>query len=108
MMEEAEYTAAVAQIFKRLVAAIDAVDPDVVECDATGDMVTITAPKTGQKVIVNTQRAVHQIWVAGKGEGVHFSFAPDGRWLDDKDRGLELTSWVAACVLAASGHRLEV
>jgi CyaY protein len=102
------YAASVASFFKRLVSAVDAADPDLVECDATGDMVTITAPKSGAKVIVNTQRAVSQIWVAGKGEGVHFSRADDGRWLDDKGKGLELGAWVRECVQDASGVGLAL
>jgi CyaY protein len=105
-MDSSAYAASVAAFFKKLVAAADQVDPDLLECDATADMVTLTAPKTGAKVIVNTQRAVSQIWVAGKGEGVHFSRAPDGRWLDDKGKGLELAAWVAECVEDASGVRL--
>ena len=102
-MDAAFYAASVAAFFKRLVAAVDAVDPDVIECDATGEMVTITAPKSGAKVIVNTQRTVWQIWVAGKSAGVHFSRADDGRWLDDKGKGLELGAWVAECVRDAAG-----
>ncbi len=105
-MDDAGYGAAVSLVFKKLVKAVDAADPDVIECDATGDMVTITATKTGEKVIVNTQRAVHQIWVAGKGAGVHFSFAADGRWLDDKQKGLEVVAWIAECVESASGVKL--
>lgn len=104
MTDEAHYDSAVGAIFKRLVRAIDAADPDIVECDATGDMVTVTATKTGAKVVVNTQRAVQQIWVAGKGVGVHFSQGPDGRWLDDKGKGLELEPWVAECIAAATGR----
>lgn len=107
-MEASTYAAAVAAFFKKLVAAADQVDPDLLECDATGDMVTLTAPKTGAKIIVNTQRAVSQLWVAGKGEGVHFSRAADGRWLDDKGKGLELGAWVAECVEDASGVRLAL
>lgn len=100
---DAAYSASVASFFKRLVTAVDAVDPDLLECDATGDMVTITAPRSNTKVIINTQRAVSQIWVAGRGEGVHFSRGADGRWLDDKGKGLELGAWVAECVRDASG-----
>lgn len=105
---DAAYSASVSSFFKRLVKAVDAVDPDLLECDSTGDMVTITAPKTGAKVIVNTQRAVSQIWVAGKGEGVHFSRDAEGRWFDDKGKGLELGAWVAECVRDASGVSLTV
>jgi CyaY protein len=107
-MDEATYSVTVAAVFKKLVKAVDAIDPDVLEADATGDMVTIVATKTGEKVIVNTQRAVHQIWVAGGGEGVHFSLGADGRWLDDKGKGLELLAWVGSCVKKASGLALSL
>ncbi|MFT3709788.1 MAG: iron donor protein CyaY [Archangium sp.] len=102
-MDNSAYQASVSTFFKKLITAIDSADPDFVECDSTGDMVTITAVKSGAKVIVNTQRAVSQIWVAGKGVGVHFSMGADGRWMDDKQKGLELTAWVAECVREASG-----
>jgi CyaY protein len=102
------YAASVSSFFKRLVAAVDAIDPDLIECDATGDMVTITASKSGTKVIVNTQRAVNQIWVAGKSAGVHFSQQPDGRWMDDKGKGLELGAWVVECVRDASGVTISL
>lgn len=105
-MDDASYSAAVSRVFKRLVKACDEVDPDRLEADATGDMVTITAPRTGEKVIVNTQRAVQQIWVAGKGEGVHFSLGADDRWHDDKGKGLELMAWVTECVASATGERI--
>jgi CyaY protein len=107
MSTESAYGPTVAQTFKRLVKTLDLSDPDVLEADTTGDMVTITATSSGQKVIVNTQRAVEQIWVAGKGEGVHFSLSSDGRWLDDKGRGRELFAWVAECVEAATGVSLR-
>jgi len=106
-MDEASYAASVSAVFKKLVKAVDAVDPDLLEADATADMVTITAVKSGEKVIVNTQRAVQQIWVAGGGAGIHFSLGPDGRWLDDKGKGLELLTWVETCVSGASGQGLS-
>jgi CyaY protein len=106
VLDETTYNNLVAGVFKRLVAAADAADPDVLECDATGDMVTFTA-KSGEKVVVNTQRAVRQIWVAGKGAGIHFSLAADGKWMDDKNKGLELNAWVVECVQAMSGETLK-
>jgi CyaY protein len=107
-VDSSAYAASVSSFFKKLIAAIDAADPDFVECDSTGDMITITAVKSGAKVIVNTQRAVSQIWVAGKGVGVHFSQAADGRWLDDKQKGLELGAWVAECVKDAAGLAIDL
>jgi CyaY protein len=103
-----DYAQAVGQVFRRLVQGIDRLDPDVVEADATGDMVTITAVQTKEKVIVNTQRAVEQIWVAGRGEGVHFSRGPDGAWWDDKGKGRELLAWVSSCVSQATGSSVSL
>jgi len=105
-MDETRYNQLVAAAFQRLLRALDRVDPDLLDAESTGDMVTITAA-SGQKVVVNTQRAARQIWVAGKGVGVHFSFQEDGRWMDDKSRGLELFDFVAEAVEAAAGVRLQ-
>lgn len=106
-MDETEYNHLVSSAFQTLLRALDKVDPDLLDADSTGDMVTVTSA-AGQKVVVNTQRATRQIWVAGKGLGVHFSFEPDGRWMDDKGKGMELFSFVADAVEAVSGVRLEV
>lgn len=107
-LDEAGYNAQVAKVFKRLLAALDAVDPDVLEADGTGDMVTITATADGRKVVVNTQRAVKQLWVAGLGQGLHFGFdAARGEWVDDKGKGKELFAWISECVADLCGQRLS-
>ena len=108
MLDDATFTPGTSQLFARVVRAVDAADPDVLEADSTGDMVTLVALKTGEKVIINTQRAVRQIWVAGQGAGVHFSLGSDGRWLDDKGKGLELLAWVTQCIAAATGQQLDL
>jgi CyaY protein len=106
-MDDTRYNQLVATAFQRLLRALDEVDPDLIDADSTGDMVTVTSA-SGQKVVVNTQRATRQIWVAGKGLGIHFSFEPDGRWMDDKGKGLELFDFVADAVEVISGVRLDV
>src|SRR5271165_1985307 len=106
-MDETRYNQLVAVAFQALMRALDKVDPDVLDADSTGDMVTVTSA-SGQKVVVNTQRATRQIWVAGKGLGIHFSIAPDGRWMDDKAKGIEFFAFVTDAVEAISGVRLEL
>ena len=106
-MDETRYNQLVAAAFQRLLRALDKVDPDFLDADSTGDMVTVTSA-AGQKVVVNTQRATRQIWVAGKGLGLHFSFEADNRWMDDKGKGIELFAFVADAVEAVSGVRLEL
>lgn len=73
MMDEARYNQLVSAAFKRILAAADGIDPDILEADSTGDMVTLTAASR-EKCIVNTQRAVRQVWVAGRGQGIHFDY----------------------------------
>jgi CyaY protein len=107
-MDTARYNALVNAAFKRILAAADAVDPDELEADSTGDMVTLTAA-SGEKCIINTQRAVHQIWVAGKSQGIHFSHDEQtGKWMDDKGKGLELFAFVAEVVQEISGQQLSL
>ena len=106
-MDEVTYNQLIAAAFKRIVAAADVLDPDVLEAESTGDMVTLTA-SSREKCIVNTQRAVRQIWVAGRGQGIHFSYDPaTGSWMDDKGKGLELFRFVADVVRDISGEELE-
>ncbi|WP_224364653.1 iron donor protein CyaY [Hyalangium versicolor] len=103
MMDEGRYNQLVASIFKRMLAAADAIDPDILEAESTGDMLTLTA-RSREKCIVNTQRAVRQIWVAGKSQGIHFSYdEASGTWRDDKGKGLELFAFVADVVRDISG-----
>src|SRR5262249_17506879 len=106
VMDEARYNGLIAGVWKRILAATDAIDPDGLDAVATGDRVTPT-PSSGEKVVVNTQRAVRQIWVAGKGLGIHFSLGNDGRWMDDKGKGIELYAWVSECVQAVTGESLQ-
>lgn len=106
MMDEARYNGLVAGLWKRILAAVDQVDPDVLDSVATADMVTLTST-SGEKVVINTQRAIRQIWVAGKGMGLHFTLADDGRWMDDKGKGFELLAWISECVTVLTGEPLR-
>ena len=106
MMDEVTYNQLVAGAFKRILAAADGIDPDVLEAESTGDMLTLTSASR-EKCIVNTQRAVRQIWVAGRSQGIHFSYdAASGSWRDDKGKGLELFRFVADVVRDISGQEL--
>ena len=106
MLEESRYNQLVSAVFKKILAAADRLDPDVLEADSTGDMVTLTSA-SGEKCVVNTQRAVRQIWVAGRSQGVHFSYDEGaGAWRDDKGQGLELYGFVAGVVKEICGADL--
>lgn len=106
MVDEAVYAQQSTSAFKRILAAADEVDPDQLDAESTGDMITLTSAR-GEKCVINTQRAVHQIWVAGKGQGIHFDYdEASGQWKDDKGKGLELFSFIADVVSDLSGEQL--
>ena len=105
MLDESTYNQNVASVFRRILDAVDQIDPDELEADTTGDMVTLTS-RSGEKCVINTQRVVRQIWVAGKSQGIHFSW--DGQdWMDDKGKGLELFAFIADVVQTISGQTLR-
>ena len=108
MIDEGRYNQLVSSAFKKLLAAVDQVDPDQLDAESTGDMITLTAA-SGEKCIVNTQRAATQIWVAGKSQGIHFSWdEATGTWKDDKAKGLELFAFVKDVVRTISGVELSL
>ena len=97
-MDESEYSTRVSRTFAKLMNALDAADPDVLDVESTGDMITVTSHR-GEKCVINTQRAVHQIWVAGKSQGIHFSWdAARQGWWDDKQKGIELFAFIGEAV----------
>jgi CyaY protein len=101
MMDESEYQKLVTGTFRKVEDALAEVDPDVVEVTGTGDMVTLQF-KSGVKCILNTQRAVRQLWMAARATAWHFSW--DGaRWQDDKGRG-ELWSILGVIVNDLAGQ----
>ena len=108
MIDESQYNQQIADVFKKLMKASDDLDPDILESSTSGDMVALTAA-SGQKCIVSTQRAVRQIWVAGKGLGIHFSFDEASQtWQDDKSHGLELYQFIQDVVKTISGTSLPL
>ena len=84
MLDEPRYLRLAHDVFRQLVDGFESIDIDDADLDVAGDVVTI-AFATGRKCIVNTQRPVRQIWLAGGQRAWHFSWdEATGRWLDDK------------------------
>ena len=100
---EADYRKRVQEVFDGISARLEGVDPDQAECEQAFGMLSITfSDKT--KLILSTQAAVRQIWVAARGTAYHFSFEQGtGEWLDDKGRPVELLAFVRKSVQDAIG-----
>lgn len=94
MMEEKRYRQLVADTYKTLEKAFDAVDPDVVELSRAGDVITLLFAD-GMRCILSPQPPLRQLWVAARTNAVHFNWNDDaGAWHDDHGKGLELFGYL--------------
>jgi CyaY protein len=103
MLDEPRYLRLAHEVFRKLVDGFESIDIDDADLDVAGDVVTITFA-SGRKCIVNTQRPVRQLWLAGGQRAWHFDFdEASGRWLCDKGSGDELFATVARIVTESAG-----
>lgn len=103
-MDEARYLELARQAFSRIEKAVDQLDADVLDLDSGGDVLTLTC-RDGVRVVVNTQRPVQQIWLAGAGRAWHFGW--DGeRWVDARREMAELYATLDELLLAHAGVKL--
>lgn len=78
---------------RRLERALSALDPDEVEADLGGDVLTLVLQGGRSKIIINRHGAARQIWMAAARQAWHFDRdAARGVWVADKG-GEEL--WAA-------------
>ncbi len=82
-------------------------DEDVldVECKRSGNVLEIEFIDNGSKIIVNTQAAMQEIWVAAKSGGFHYRQQAGGKWINTRD-GSEL--FAALSLLASAQGGAEV
>lgn len=105
-MDDTTYQRRADDAFRAIERALDAVDPDLVDCETAGDVVTLSFPG-GKRCIVNTQRPTQQLWLAGGARAWHFSFDErTQRWMDDKGHGDELFATLARVIEEMGGPRV--
>jgi len=102
-MDESTYLSLADRTFRAIGDAFEEIDPELIDCEIAGDVVTLTLPD-GKRCVINTQRPVRQIWLAANARAWHFSWdEPSRRWMDDKGRGEELYSTLARIAKEAAG-----
>ena len=107
-MDERTYQSLADQAFRRIADAFEDVDPEVVDCESAGDVMTLTL-RGGKKCVVNTQRPARQIWLAATSRAWHFSWdEAQGRWLDDKGREDDLFATIARIVREEVGAEVRI
>ena len=98
MLDEPTYLRLADEAFARIETGFEDVDPDVVDCERAGDVLTLTFAN-GKRCVVNTQRPVRQMWLAANARAWHFGWDEGSRrWLDDKGTGDELFAVLARVV----------
>jgi len=92
------------QTFRAILDGFDAIDADDADIESAGNTLNITFGN-GQRCVVNTQSAVHQIWLAGRQSAWHFSYDDQrAQWLHDKGTGDELFACITSLTQAAIGQ----
>jgi CyaY protein len=89
MIEEKVYRQLVDEVFHRIDAAFEEVDPDLAESTSSQGTLTILYQQK-LRFILSPQAPVRQIWVAFKDRAWHFDRDANGNWMDDRGRGIEL------------------
>jgi CyaY protein len=102
-VDDTQYHGLIAKTFRSIEDALAEVDPDLVEVTSTGDVLNLHMPK-GIRCVLNTQRPVHQVWMAVKDQAWHFSWDPAaGRWIDDRGRNIELMAKLHDVIVEFAG-----
>ena len=106
-MQEDQYLKLVDQTFRRILDAFDDVDAELADVESGGDVITISFAN-GKRCVINTQRPVQQIWLAGGQQAWHFNYdAKEQRWLDDKGSGAELLATLSHVAQEVGQMRLS-
>ena len=108
-MSESELRAHAKQIYGRISAAFDEVDPDEAECEESLGSLSIELPD-GAKWILSVQPPVRQMWlaVASIGRAFHFNYdSASQSWRDDKDPAIELLSYLEGLLKDVAGLTLR-
>jgi len=85
-MTESEFARLADETLTRIEDAIDDCGADI-DYENNGGVLELTFAN-GSQMIVNKQSATHEIWLAAKAGGFHFTWK-DGEWRDTRD-GLNL------------------
>ncbi len=103
-MGESEFLAQAEATLDAIEAALDQLNDDDmvdVECSRSGNVLEIEFIDNGSKVIVNSQAAMRELWVAARSGGFHYR-QQDGKWLNTRDSS-ELFAALSEIVTAQGG-----
>jgi len=108
-MGESEFLAQAEATLDAIESALDDLnDQDVldVECSRSGNVLEIEFIDNGSKIIVNSQAAMQELWVAARSGGYHYR-QKDGVWLNTRD-GSELLTALSEMVSTQGGAPVKL
>lgn len=80
-MTDQEFAALAERTLARIEDAVDALDEDI-DAQRAGNVLTFEL-ESGEKIVVNTQQPMHEIWLAARSGGFHYKW--DGAaWRDTR------------------------
>lgn len=108
-MTESEFLDLADQTLNAIEAAFEraAQEQDIdVETSRSGNVLEIEFIDNGSKLIVNSQSAMQEMWVAARSGGFHFRHDSE-RWINTRD-GSELFAVLSAAASAQAGTSLSI
>lgn len=81
-MTETEFLEASEALMQSVENAVDRAGLDV-ECDRSGNVLTIEAD-SGEQIVINRHGPTQQMWLASRKGGLHFE-NQNGRWVNTRD-----------------------
>jgi CyaY protein len=107
-MDESAYMTLTDRAFHAVEDALKDADPDDVDCERAGDVLTLTF-KDGKRCVLNTQRPTRQLWLAANARAWHFSYDDaSSRWLDDKRHTEELFATLEGIIKGQAGVEVHI
>jgi CyaY protein len=107
-MTDSEYLALAEDTLDAIELAVEDLcdDGDLdIDVQRAGNVLTLVFPNA-TKIIVNTQRPVHEIWVAAKSGGYHYKYV-DGAWRDTRS-SIELFAALSDAASEQAAERIEI
>lgn len=108
-MTETEFLAHAERALDRVEAALtEAAERAHLDIDANraGNVLTLGLDN-GARLVINSQAAMQQLWVAARSGGHHYALAADGLWRDTRD-GSELFASLSKLLTAHGGAPIEL
>jgi CyaY protein len=106
-MTESEFLALADSTLKAIERALEQAADDTdadIECGRSGNVLDVEFVDNGSKIIINSQEAMQEIWVAARSGGFHYRY-DNGKWINTRD-GSELFAALSQMASAQSGAEL--